>query len=90
LSNPREKYKNIGIIASLSAVKVLGSRALCNDQIGAGSSSTQRQVSAANNTQRHPLLRQATTLLENLLRFTRDYPVCVSLSMYATKLTFSL
>ncbi|KAG1448809.1 hypothetical protein G6F56_008838 [Rhizopus delemar] len=26
LSNPREKYKNIGVIASLSAVRVLGSR----------------------------------------------------------------
>ncbi|CAO3636846.1 unnamed protein product [Mucor hiemalis] len=81
LSNPREKYKNIGIIASLSAVKVLGSRRLCHDSNAAGGSSTSSVVrsSQASNVLRHPLLRQATSLLDLAIRFSKDYPSCVAL-----------
>lgn len=77
LSNPREKYKNIGIIACLSSVKVLGSSKLCNDQSGTGSSSTASGKSSANNALRHPILRQATSLLELALRFSQENPVSV-------------
>ncbi|KAI7899702.1 Fanconi anaemia protein FANCD2 [Cokeromyces recurvatus] len=87
LSSPREKYKNIGIIACLSAVKVLGSKELCNNscsiqnnQVGGSSSS---QMSLALNitdaTLRHPLLTQATQILELALRYSKEYPNCIAL-----------
>ncbi|GAA5812259.1 hypothetical protein MFLAVUS_005709 [Mucor flavus] len=78
LSNPREKYKIIGIIACLSSVKVLGSRVLCNDQIEAGSSTVSTK-GLANNALRHPMLRQATGLLELALRFSQENPNCIAL-----------
>lgn len=81
LSNPREKYKNIGIIASLCSVKVLGSRKLCEDyrpDQSAGSS-TQSTVKSYANAMRHPLLRQATNLLELALRYSKEYPHCIAL-----------
>ncbi|OBZ85627.1 Fanconi anemia group D2 protein [Choanephora cucurbitarum] len=81
LSNPREKYKNIGIIASLCSVKVLGSRQLCEDyqpEQSAGSS-TQTTGKSYTNAMRHPLLRQATNLLELALRYSKEYPHCIAL-----------
>ncbi|KAG1141804.1 hypothetical protein G6F37_006431 [Rhizopus arrhizus] len=77
LSNPREKYKNIGIIASLSAVRVLGSRERCNEiqnQQG-GSSSQTSKISAT----RHPLLKESISILDNLMRNCNGYPACISL-----------
>lgn len=82
LSNPREKYKNIGIIACLSSVKVLGSKKLCSatENEGSGGSSTQSHRSTyLNDALRHPLLRQATGLLELALRSSREYPNCIAL-----------
>ncbi|KAL4206758.1 Fanconi anemia protein FANCD2, partial [Rhizopus microsporus] len=77
LSNPREKYKNIGIIASLSAIRILGSRERCSDiqsQQG-GSSSQSVKLSAT----RHPLLRQSINILDSLMRNCNGYPACISL-----------
>lgn len=82
MSNPREKYKNIGIIASLSSVKVLGSKQLCHaseNQVAGGSSTQSHRSSYLNDALRHPLLRQATSLLELALRNSREYPNCIAL-----------
>lgn len=79
LSNPREKYKKIGIIATISAVKVLGNRKLCTEQSNVGSSSLAHRQSQANNVHRHPYLRQATSSLGTMLRFTNDNPNCVAM-----------
>ncbi|GAN01786.1 Fanconi anemia, complementation group D2 isoform X2 [Mucor ambiguus] len=89
LSNPREKYKHIGIIASLSAVKVLGSKKLCNafqdlDPRGGGgaggSSSTQvSRAMLAQTAERHPILHKAIDLLEFALSSTKEYPSCITL-----------
>ncbi|KAK4518683.1 uncharacterized protein ATC70_008905 [Mucor velutinosus] len=89
LSSPREKYKHIGIIASLSAVKVLGSKKLCNafqnldprDGGGAGgSSSTQvSRVILAHTAERHPILHKAIDLLEFGLSSSKEYPSCITL-----------
>lgn len=80
LSNPREKYKKIGIIGCLSSVKVLGSRELCNDQSAAGSSHFSGRSSQANSATRHPMIRTATSLLELALNFSQENPVSFSIS----------
>ncbi|KAG1109980.1 hypothetical protein G6F42_015475 [Rhizopus arrhizus] len=89
LSNPREKYKHIGIIASLSAVKVLGSKRLCNafqdqDPRGGGgaggSSSTQiSRAILAQTAERHPILHKAIDLLEFALSSSKEYPNCITM-----------
>ncbi|KAI8343466.1 Fanconi anaemia protein FANCD2 [Chlamydoabsidia padenii] len=75
LSNPRVKYKRIGIVGSLSAVKVLADRGLCNDAAG---SSSQSSVSAES-ISRHPLLQQAVNLLEMMVKSCVMYPTCISM-----------
>lgn len=55
---------------------MLGSRVLCNDQTGAGSSTVSTKA-LANNALRHPMLRQATGLLELALRFSQENPVSI-------------
>ncbi|KAL9550499.1 hypothetical protein MBANPS3_004705 [Mucor bainieri] len=89
LSNPREKYKHIGIIASLSAVKVLGSTELCNafqdvDPRGGGgaggSSSTQAsRAMLAHTAERHPILHKAVDLLDFALSSSKESPSCIAL-----------
>lgn len=85
MSNPREKYKCIGIIASLSAVKVLGSKKLCNafenqHSEAGGSSSTQvNRAALAQTAERHPLLQKATGLLDFALQSSKEYPKCITL-----------
>jgi hypothetical protein len=59
-------------------VKILGNRKLCNDQNDAGSSSISGRSSQANNVVRHPLLSIATSLLDTVVRSTREHPVSVS------------
>ncbi|KAI8982985.1 Fanconi anaemia protein FANCD2 [Pilobolus umbonatus] len=78
LSNPRERYKNIGVIASLSSVKVLGSTELCQDQIMEGSSSLASRSSVAPVT-KHPYLKQATNLLDLTVRNCKEHPSCIAL-----------
>ncbi|KAG2226033.1 hypothetical protein INT45_002499 [Circinella minor] len=79
LSNPREKYKKIGIVASLAAVNVMASAKLCaEDQVGAGSSSTQHEVSI-DDAHRHPLIRPAMQLIEMTLQNCQEYPNCMAL-----------
>ncbi|KAI8093433.1 Fanconi anaemia protein FANCD2 [Halteromyces radiatus] len=73
LSNPRVKYKVIGIIGSVSAVKILGDLDLCND---AAESSTQSNISTES-ISRHPLLQQAVNLLEMVIRSCAIYPTCM-------------
>jgi hypothetical protein len=62
-------------------VKVLGSKHLCDasENQAAGGSSTQSHRTQLNDAVRHPLLRQATGLLELALRNSREYPNCVAL-----------
>lgn len=79
LSNPREKYKNIGIIACLSAVKILGSKELCNGGVQSEGSSSTQVRQAASSAIRHPLLRDATNLLDLALRYSTEYPNCIAL-----------
>ncbi|KAI9475361.1 Fanconi anemia protein FancD2 nuclease-domain-containing protein [Zychaea mexicana] len=80
LSNPREKYKKIGVIASLAAVNVLTSAKLCasEDESGAGSSSTQREMTS-DDAHRHPLIRQAIQMVEMALQHCHEYPVCLAM-----------
>ncbi|ORZ16363.1 Fanconi anaemia protein FancD2 nuclease-domain-containing protein [Absidia repens] len=75
LSSPRSKYKRIGIIGTLSAVKVLGDHAMCNESAG---SSSQSMISA-DSISRHPLLQQAVSLLEMTMRNCNVYPTCISM-----------
>ncbi|CEP15345.1 hypothetical protein [Parasitella parasitica] len=85
LSSPREKYKCIGIIASLSAVKVLGSKKLClalehQHAEAGGSSSTQiSRAASAQTAERHPLLQKATELLDFALRSAGEHTNCIKL-----------
>ncbi|KAG0165038.1 Fanconi anemia group D2 protein [Apophysomyces sp. BC1034] len=78
LSNPREKYKRIGIIGCLSAVKVLGCRDLCTDQASGSSTQGDTKTYTAEQAQKHPLLRQAVDLLEMMLHNCRDYAKCLA------------
>ncbi|KAI9025258.1 Fanconi anaemia protein FANCD2 [Phycomyces nitens] len=79
LSNPREKYKKIGIIACLSAIEVLGSKELCSE--AATGSSTQGASDSYTSEQalRHPVLKQAIDLIDMVLRHCDKYPLCLTL-----------
>lgn len=70
----------MGIIASLSAVKILGSEESRSNTAtqSEGSSSTQsRQTSGS--ARHHPILRQATVLLAQALQSSTEYPNCIAL-----------
>ncbi|KAI7882271.1 hypothetical protein K492DRAFT_145306 [Lichtheimia hyalospora FSU 10163] len=77
LSNPREKYKKIGVVGCLAIIKVLGSDTLCNST-SVAESSTQSTVSVQQ-ANRHPLLRQSIQMLEMIMRNCAEYPICLAL-----------
>ncbi|KAI9304749.1 Fanconi anaemia protein FANCD2 [Cunninghamella echinulata] len=78
LSNPRLKYKKIGILGCLAAVKILGSRELCKQFSKSGESSSQRHQNA-DTIDRHPILKEAVNLVEMITRSCSEYPICMSM-----------
>ncbi|CAO3631631.1 unnamed protein product [Cunninghamella blakesleeana] len=80
LSNPRLKYKKIGILGCIAAVKILASSKLCKQfsESGEPSSSSQRNRNDAS-VDRHPLLKEAVGLVEMILRSCSEHPICLSM-----------
>ncbi|KAL0093289.1 Fanconi anemia protein FANCD2 [Phycomyces blakesleeanus] len=79
LSNPREKYKKIGIIACIAAIEVLGSKQTCSEAATGSSTQGNSDSYTAEQALRHPVLKQAIDLVDMVLRHCKQYPLCLAL-----------